>query len=66
MPVSFLHPIDDEECFIEDAEKAYAEITAPDSYFRIQRGDHLAPFSGETDEFVNRMLETIQTGTVKG
>ena len=68
-PVSFIHPITDTICPVHEAEEVYAKITAPNSHFRVMRSlidfDHLTPFLGTfSAEFVERMLETIETSTV--
>ena len=63
-PVSFIHPLDDEDCPIEDALRTYGDVTSPGTTFRIIAGDHGAPVHGGTKDFVGRMLQTIETGTV--
>ena len=66
VPVSMVHPIADELCDPIMMEYTYAQIQSEDKHMILEKGGHLLFGFGSTPDFVQRMVDTIETGTVAG
>ena len=64
VPVTLVHTMDDESCPMEMAEWHLSEIRSPDKFIRFERGSHYKFGYASWDGLVERMVQTIETGTV--
>lgn len=62
VPVSFVVAIGDKLCPPILHERWFAQVTAPDSHIRFERGGHLIFYFKADDAFMRRMVQTIETG----
>jgi len=62
VPTSFVIPINDGLCPPQYHEYQFAQIEAPESYLRYERGGHSLFWHAADDAFVRRMVQTIETG----
>ena len=61
-----VHPIADELCDPIMMEWTFAQIQSEEKYLRFESNGHSRFAFGSTPDFVQRMVETIETGTVAG
>ena len=66
VPVSIVHPIQDEICDTTMIEWTYAQMQQQEKYLRFEHGGHLKFALASNDGYVQRMVETIEYGTVLG
>ena len=64
VPVSLVHPIFDRICPTTLAEYTFAQIASPEKYMRFEPGNHGIFQYYATKDYVDRMVQTIETGTV--
>lgn len=62
VPVSLVVPIEDTWCPPEYNEWIYAEIKSEEKYLRYELGPHFIFSFWGTDNFISRMVETIEVG----
>ena len=65
VPVSLVHPVFDRKCPIPQAEYIYSQIASQEKYMRFEHGNHMIFAFYATQDYVDRMVQTIETGTVK-
>ena len=64
VPVSMVLAVNDSTCDLPTAEMAYSQITVEEKYLRYEQGAHITFEYKTNPQFLTRMLETIETGTV--
>ena len=64
VPVSVVHPVFDRRCSTAHAEYTYSQIASKEKYIRFELGNHLIFSFKATRDYIDRMVETIETGTV--
>ena len=65
VPVTLVHALDDAGCSIEAAEWHYSQIRSPDTFIRMEIGAHIVFGWAFWDSLTERMVQTIETGTVE-
>ena len=63
VPVSLVHPVFDRLCPVPLAEYTYSQIASYEKYMRYEHGNHLIFGLAATKDAVDRMVQTIETGT---
>ena len=64
VPVSIVHSVSDETCDPVMIEWTYAQVQSPDKHIRFEHGGH-SLYNYETkSSFVDRMVQTIEFGTI--
>lgn len=62
VPVSMVVPVSDTTCAVPFSEWVFEEIRSPEKFIRFERGDHGLPSWKSTPAFIERMVQTIETG----
>ena len=63
VPVSIVHAIQDESCDPTMIEWTYAQMQQEEKFIRFEHGGHTKFALASSDDYVQRMVETIDYGT---
>ena len=64
VPVSIVHAIQDESCDPTMIEWTYAQMQQEEKFIRFEHGGHTLFALASSDDYVQRIVETIDYGTV--
>ena len=63
VPVSVVLASNDGTCDNDGGEFTYSQIASKEKYLRYERGGHTLFWSRSDEAFMDRMVDTIETGT---